>query len=42
MRFAVAMPPGGHWNADCDVCGQQKAPEEVTWMDVAKSNQHFS
>ena len=42
MRFAVAMPPGGHWNADCDFCGQQKSPEEVTWMDVAKSNQHFS
>jgi hypothetical protein len=38
MRFAVAMPPGGHWNADCDVCGQKKADEEVSWMDVPKTN----
>ena len=42
MRFAVAMPPGGHWNADCDVCGQKKANEEVSWMDVPKTSEQLS
>ena len=42
MRLAIAMPPGGHWAASCDVCGQEKADEEVSWMDVPKTNDHLA
>ncbi|MDP6821949.1 MAG: cupin domain-containing protein [Dehalococcoidia bacterium] len=38
MRLAIAMPPGGHWNASCDVCGAFEPGEDVTWMDVPKTN----
>ncbi|MCH8235009.1 MAG: cupin domain-containing protein [Chloroflexi bacterium] len=39
IRLAVAMPPGGHWNASCDVCGKHEPGEEVTWMDVPKTSE---
>ena len=42
IRLAIAMPPGGHWSARCDVCGKEKSDQEVSWMDVPKTNEQLS
>ncbi len=42
IRLAIAMPPGGHWSASCDVCGRVNPGEEVSWMNVPKSNEGLS